>query len=823
MASSTLPTLPEASDALPPPPLVTDKDGQGNEGRNNTNTKVTTTKKLGSLQSRFLTEIVWKRPWHVVGNWERKRIELRGTMLYYYHFNKKNADVSEKEEESEHSAEGGGGGGAGDEVLYEPSNNPSDPVASPLLSSATAAPAPRGQIDLTEERISVYASRAGHSSGAPTPFAIVITTQGDYGEKYKTWKFCFESHKTQMEWLATLTDIVVQSSVNDFNQHLLVNSNRVSNDNDASCSDGPTQQQDAAAAVEKKTIPSWQEMAHEATEKVMKKTAQFAKEFSAAVTGANEEERGVVSSWKLETYTIFSEADSGSCYDSDDDDDNDDDSDLEESYNDYDSIVVERGTTIVPSEKPDSSSSPTMFEESSPRFIKKMAKWQWHIPEHKLLYAAAILNACAVYREVSMIKFLFLLLVSNAAACSLCVTKEPSWESVLQLLEKQQASTQKIAITGRRRNKEKKRRGVKKDPPKDSYVPVAGTTAVRLKQITDVPVVKDQVFTGFRAVSGKKIQVRSHGYALTGHKIASPGELYEVVCHDMTSSPWRCADFASRVKLPECDFHDDNEAAGSKTWKCPDIFIVSIAIPTDKPEFGRSATDGGGYNITMYFKMKRETREILRRVTAAGYDPSTEQLVDDDPQKSKVNAVRLLEEWCRRAPADPETQARFKVIPTIDNVEEMGLPSWISRISGKPFLIKRAGQTGFIYEHPKLSCMEFDISLHPFPYLAKQGICLSNENYFKKALLTWAFVIEGRSDDEVRLFICLFVLGREGSQRYVFGNHQSFWNFLTKQTNDFFLFYVSFMKLYGNLLASGMLARLDADVLPRSGPCDPSS
>jgi hypothetical protein len=45
--------------------------------------------------------------------------------------------------------------------------------------------------------------------------------------------------------------------------------------------------------------------------------------------------------------------------------------------------------------------------------------------------------------------------------------------------------------------------------------------------------------------------------------------------------------------------------------------------------------------------------------------------------------------------------------------------------------------------------MEFDISLHPFPYLAKQGICFMKDTFFKKAIVTFGFLIEGRADDEL--------------------------------------------------------------------------
>jgi Protein ENHANCED DISEASE RESISTANCE 2, C-terminal len=160
---------------------------------------------------------------------------------------------------------------------------------------------------------------------------------------------------------------------------------------------------------------------------------------------------------------------------------------------------------------------------------------------------------------------------------------------------------------------------------------------------------------------------------------------------------------------------------------------------------GKSSSDGGGYTVTMYYKLKASTRALLRKVTAGGYDGSS----PEDQNDPRVNAVRLWEEWIRRAPSDPKFMARFKVVPLAHNLAEIGMPGWIAKYNGKPFLIKRAGVTGFIHTHPQLSCVEFDISLHPFPYLAKQGICFMKDSYFKRVLVTFGFVIEGRTDDEL--------------------------------------------------------------------------
>lgn len=64
-------------------------------------------------------------------------------------------------------------------------------------------------------------------------------------------------------------------------------------------------------------------------------------------------------------------------------------------------------------------------------------------------------------------------------------------------------------------------------------------------------------------------------------------------------------------------------------------------------------------------------------------------------------------------------------------------------------LIKRSGVTGFFSDYPSLNAMQFDISLHPFPYLFKQAMAYLKESYFDKAVGTFGFVIEGRDDDEL--------------------------------------------------------------------------
>mmetsp|Transcript_19659 Transcript_19659/g.42726 ORF Transcript_19659/g.42726 Transcript_19659/m.42726 type:complete len:1045 (-) Transcript_19659:2973-6107(-) len=280
---------------------------------------------------------------------------------------------------------------------------------------------------------------------------------------------------------------------------------------------------------------------------------------------------------------------------------------------------------------------------------------------------------------------------------------------------------------------------------KGLHKPIAGITTVQVTNEGDPNINKNgHQLPSWVPISSRVFDVRSHGYLATKKKIPSPGELYECVAVDCFVSNTRFPEIAPRVKF---DRKFDIDSTG-KTWKCPDIFIVSIAIPMEAPRFGQSTDDGRGLTYVGYFKMKDETRKILRRITAAEYDPSTDTSESEiDIQKRVVNGVRLWERYCQEAPNDPAFQARFKLIPS-GNLAELGCPSYIAKYNGKPVLIKRNQVTGFFTDYPSLNVMEFDISLHPFPYLFKQATAYLKD-YLDKFVGTYGFVIEGRNDEEL--------------------------------------------------------------------------
>ena len=640
-----------------------------------------------------MTGIVWKRrsglgKYSVSAAWERRRIKLQGSKLEYYRSGQDN-DAHPQEEEEE--------AGWLESAFTT--------VATGTTTSKNSVA--RGVVDLVKENASVGAS-FGHS-GSPTPFALSIKVLNQ-----TKWKLCFDTHGELMQWLAAMTDAIVQGSVDVYNAHILQ-----AND--------PTLTEPMLGQGQLSEPPL-----------IARSGQKMASGHRLWVTGHY--------NVKSEDFPEATLEEARELQDSDEDEGDDD------------------ATTTSPR-------TSGGVQKKTPKTVKRSAssnmeftvdpqsgKDVWTIPQDGLWQVIIVLNLTVVISRASSTtneSFWYLIVFTNLLL-RLFLTKEKVGGTVSmgtngQIITPEMArrlshdTGMSVQPTHLRHTSSTVQPETPEIPQPSAKKPSAGQTTMRIANPTDLPVSSEgHVFAGWRLADPAIMAIRSHGYKATKKKVPSPGNLYQCAKVDIFEARSRYPDMASRVNLPQVSFANDPTP---KTWNAPDTFVVSIAIPTDPPKLYSSSENGGGYTVTMYFTMTQETRDILKRVTADGYNPSSERT--EDVQKSKVNAVRLFEEWCRRAPTDDSWMARFKVVPNAQNLKEIGLPSWISKYNGKPFLIKRPGQTGFLFRHPETSTFEFDISLHPFPYLAKQGICYMKESYFKKVLVTFGFLIEGRADDEL--------------------------------------------------------------------------
>lgn len=630
-----------------------------------------------------ITGIIWKRrsglgKYSTTSAWERRRVVLKGSTLYYYRTNAdKKDDETDEGVEDEFARDV-----AADEPLPAKSKSWFDTMAG----TKNTKKDPRGYLDLVKEHASVGAS-SGHT-GAPTPFSLSIKIMTQ-----TRWKFCFDTHGELMQWLSAMTDVIVQGSVDDYNAAILA-----AND--------PSRIVETGFHGQLSEPPMIANSGTKLTGHRLWVTGDYRVQSENYHDGALED----VSDDELDEELDGAESDA---------DDNWSRGGLRSRVDDEKELVVSMagGADI------------------------------WGIPDTFIVQFGLLLNAVIILARASSTSvesFWYLITFANISVFGFMNKARVGGKVKSVMSAKMARRLSSVGLAAPDVDNTTALSTKKPEAPISLVKPKAGTTSMRIENPMDLPVNKDgHVFAGWRRQNPGMMMVRSHNYKKDKVKVPSAGELYKCVHVDIFESRQRYPDMASRVQLPEVHFKDE----GVKTWNAPDIFVVSIAIPTDPPKLYNSTDDGGGYTITAYFTMQQETRDILKRVTADGYNPNSDHV--EDMNKSKVNAVRLLDEWCRRSPTDDAFCARFKVVPNAQNLKEIGLPSWISKYNGKPFLIKRPGQTGFLYRHPDKSCVEFDISLHPFPYLAKQGINFMKDAYFKKVLVTFGFLIEGRAEDEL--------------------------------------------------------------------------
>lgn len=630
---------------------------------------------------------------------------------------------------------------------------------------------PRGSIDLSKETVSVAAisdHEKSLTSVSPTPYGLCIMIKGE-----NKWKLCFESHGEQIKWLTFLTEIIVQKSVSSYNQEVLKSRN-LAVENDSVIGGGTGSGNSNIGG----TISSGGPVLENFRPAPKKEDGMW----------------GLDEKYSSRNLAVFDEEPEGDSEHDGSIEDEEKGDGLDE--NKIASVSAPSTTLIQPRTAQNENERMVenlVISDLHPpleELILKGAKSgpEWYVKGHNLSFVIGLVNISLLWIylfPMYWILFPFFIILINAMILIVTMelmeqdtTQEKSTDDNKMLSRREGLTMMKSSLKivsesiGRMLNSKKNIEEPKatsadkndsddtdsidiaeKSPIKVSFAnskkPIAGTTTKRIIEESESHLVNGHKFAAWSSHPPQDVQVRSHGYLKTKKKIPSPNSLYEVFNVEIFDSDKRVPEMVSKVTLPKIDF-DDDDINGEVRWKAPDIFVTSLAIPTEEPSFTRSTDDGYGLNVTIYYKMKKETRDILKRITAPGYNHANDSSeADIDVQKRLTNGVRLWEEWCKKAPTDSDWQARFKFIPNVLNPAEAGLPSWISKYCGKPVLIKRKGKTGFLSVHPEINALEFDISLHVFPYLTKKAMAYLNANVFKKSIISFSYVVESRSDDEL--------------------------------------------------------------------------
>jgi len=229
-------------------------------------------------------------------------------------------------------------------------------------------------------------------------------------------------------------------------------------------------------------------------------------------------------------------------------------------------------------------------------------------------------------------------------------------------------------------------------------------------------------------------------YSRNKKKGPSADALMELVGVDLVRAPSRIDLIGSKLTLPP-EFLTVSGVEGQETGDplVPPLFIVNCQVPSEFPtSLFSEVTDGPGWSIVYYFRMTSSTADQI-----------------SNPERASA-AANLFAKYCREAPeldANPRSpwKGRFKAMFRTENMDEFGLPSFITAYNAKPVLINKTGTlhrgTGFI---------EMDINLHRFATVAKKGLQVLIP-YFEKMRVTAGFTIESVEDSEMPE--CLFGCG----------------------------------------------------------------
>jgi len=214
-------------------------------------------------------------------------------------------------------------------------------------------------------------------------------------------------------------------------------------------------------------------------------------------------------------------------------------------------------------------------------------------------------------------------------------------------------------------------------------------------------------------------------------KAPSSEAFFDVVGLDVFRSGAKIDNIGSKVVLPEEWTSLETNMAG-----VPPLFIVNCQMPEvtmlGSPSFFSEITDGPGWTIAIYYRMKPEAAAML-----------APDVVDSAPP-----ALRLFAEYCKQAPemeSNPKSpwKGKFKICCRVDNIDELGLPFFITSYNSKPVLIQK---TGNIIRGEGGKYVEMDVNVHNFGSIARGALQIIS---FDKMLLNFVFCIEAREDEEM--------------------------------------------------------------------------
>ncbi len=232
-------------------------------------------------------------------------------------------------------------------------------------------------------------------------------------------------------------------------------------------------------------------------------------------------------------------------------------------------------------------------------------------------------------------------------------------------------------------------------------------------------------------------------YPRNKQKAPSMKSICDLIGVDLLKSGERINNIASKMNLPSEWFDKNNRNIKTKDKEAytipglPELFIINAQIPTTGLGGGISSfftgeDDGEGVSLIFYFKWRKEVLKQLKKNNGKDASPASKLLLRYIQEAPKTQGA-----------SDDPWRGRFKVIVQCTNIEELGLPGFITAYNAKPVLVKAAGTI-----HKTQDYFEQDINVHAFTALSKKGLGMMMSK-FPQCLFDVGFCIESRDDDEM--------------------------------------------------------------------------
>jgi len=224
---------------------------------------------------------------------------------------------------------------------------------------------------------------------------------------------------------------------------------------------------------------------------------------------------------------------------------------------------------------------------------------------------------------------------------------------------------------------------------------------------------------------GRTFNVRlGPDYKTTGIKAPSNEALYKIFAFDAYSTKEKKINHISR-------FYDMSvRPPVSEKYDIPPVLLINVLVPNyEPPFFGQGPTDGKGYSMVFFGELSKSSRELLR-------------------QDKLSPALKLLQAFIRGGKKGKHgdcLKCIARIVNTTEAIKSYGRITGllVSKYNGTPFLARDS--PSFYYVPGKYFAIDLDA--HLFGKIARKGLG-AVKDYIEKVIFDFAFVIEGRTDEE---------------------------------------------------------------------------